>query len=1807
MITLDISRSSLMGLDDERKKRIREKAAAGELELNVTEDIDDMGILDVAGKNAGDTKKVEQIQAPDTLSQEQYGELMKEDNTATIPTVATGGIFSAEDPKWKAAEEKKGDLVTMPTSAKGTEEIADGVVKQEAPIRPEVDSETEWKRGLLAKTNDIKTNVSNAKRVFEQGGYKLIGVKPNEPGAATQSNVYKLEKDGNEYIIDENSFDSAMWDLGGDPASNAIALGTAGIGTAIGLGGIGNMIDQAISKAMSGEELSAEQRAVEVLKEAALFGAGEAIVKSAPLLIKGAKGMLEAPAWAKENIYGYIANGNMPGAKSFAKDILGVDDAYMDEAVKSMQTWQKEAYSKGADADKKRLKDVLFADNKLESAAEYVKEAIDSSKNMTDQERLLATVMQHPEGERYLLPALDGNIDAATQAMRSIDARVQQARELLDSASGTEIKQAVQEYEGRVADQYKDMRNTFTEAFKKSNYRFNLDDLKIEDKIKSMGSYVGDDYIQKQFEAMSSAVKAKIEGARSGAGVTRNIDDLLDLWQRVNKFYGKYGKQLDKPDVEVFENIKKGIGDEVERALEKHTTPEISRDLLRYFDDARDAYSEMYRVSETNLYKGLMGEGKSAKDRVDALIKHAQDDEGELQRLLNKLTPEAADRAESAIIDSVLSKHTAGETGKLQALNTAAALDDLEALKPFLKSDASQQGIKLLEEMHQKFKHDFSLYQAAKGETVKQPEGGISPSPIGRMRTAAGSAIFRYMKSMIPFSRDAKALALQRHIGKALEKSRAPVDMAKRVYSSMALLPNQRSELKELIKINNKAMAAKNKAAADAALQELRDFEAKMEAKRINDVLSVKEFKKPDIYEIRAIEKLGQDDAKATLARSIRAIQEGKAGSADIKRYLEAKEYIEPERLAKAIEKERLFSLDQKYRFVGEEEIGKIDKLRGYLMSDATLKYGNEFNPQQVKALIYDLKTNGKPRDLKYDKLYDDVMGMYDALAPRIDEAYGKVSVQSLTRVPASSEDAASSVTRHQGHQAERLPLRGVPSAQGYGSQSAQTYDSIAKANEKFKDSVVRDESGDLKVLYHGTNSDFDTFNVNKAANGNFGHGFYLAEDVETVNAHFAKGYGANIMPVMANIENPFDIDDLAKAMPVYEAFAKEFGMKMPKEAKNPLAVYKLITNGSKGKEQFRNFLEYLGYDGIVGKTPGAGRQYVAFYPNQIKSIHNRGTFDPKNPNILMANHHIGSGLVAGSGNAIVYDEEGNIVGFDTDGFVSGFLAGAIGSKAGAAALNRVNPKLYNKILGVSKEFPNMATSNPKLLAQIYKTAPSAKGQALTFAGEKAIKADVAKLDDAMKLADSGAKESDIWRSTGWFKGDDGKWRFEVDDSGAKMLSKAELDALAKDDPYEMIEIPLSQIFKHDKLFEQYPKLKDINVNWEYSKAKGLEKPENVYHGASFNHKENLIIIGNGLNDKDIKSSILHEVQHAVQGIEDFARGGNPQSIKGISKYQEDKLRDELSEISSEQLSRKLGNEPKSIWVYDNNMVLKTDKELESYEADIIQELKNTKHNNYERLHGEAEARLTQKRADAGYKNYPYDDLDVPRDELIIRDGEGVAEMSIETEARYINPKNGNLTSQFKKDAMPMPKALSKKEFAKQYGDTYGWTSVETPIGKIKFNVNSAYKHMESDNTYFADRVNFSGAFDKALTDPLMIVKNPLKDGQTEYYLPLKNETDGILHFINIAKDKNGELKQITFFDVSEDEAKRIIKSQGSNMLYFKYSTATKQMLDTGDAVQIPKKSPSTNESITKEYKDSQGVTSILPASSASKEKINER
>lgn len=57
------------------------------------------------------------------------------------------------------------------------------------------------------------------------------------------------------------------------------------------------------------------------------------------------------------------------------------------------------------------------------------------------------------------------------------------------------------------------------------------------------------------------------------------------------------------------------------------------------------------------------------------------------------------------------------------------------------------------------------------------------------------------------------------------------------------------------------------------------------------------------------------------------------------------------------------------------------------------------------------------------------------------------------------------------------------------------------------------------------------------------------------------------------------------------------------------------------------------------------------------------------------------------------------------------------------------------------------------------------KGALQMFAGEKSKGADKVKLALAQELEKAQAPREFIWKQTGWFKGVDGKWRYEIDDS----------------------------------------------------------------------------------------------------------------------------------------------------------------------------------------------------------------------------------------------------------------------------------------------------------------------------------------------------------------------------------------------------------------------------------------------------------
>jgi len=149
---------------------------------------------------------------------------------------------------------------------------------------------------------------------------------------------------------------------------------------------------------------------------------------------------------------------------------------------------------------------------------------------------------------------------------------------------------------------------------------------------------------------------------------------------------------------------------------------------------------------------------------------------------------------------------------------------------------------------------------------------------------------------------------------------------------------------------------------------------------------------------------------------------------------------------------------------------------------------------------------------------------------------------------------------------------------------------------------------------------------------------------------------------------------------------------------------------------------------------------------------------------------------------------------------------------------------------------------------------------AAIFAGPlaKTAKLDQKAIAEGMEKA--GRSRDDIWKETGWFKGPEGKWKFEIDDSGAKNLKGL----------YESrnngVDVNLNKAIKHDDLYKAYPQAKGVLANFGW----GGE-------GARFSPQTKFMEIGYGRPNP--QSSALHETQHFIQDLEGFSKGGNAREM----------------------------------------------------------------------------------------------------------------------------------------------------------------------------------------------------------------------------------------------------------------------------------------------------------------------------------------
>lgn len=158
--------------------------------------------------------------------------------------------------------------------------------------------------------------------------------------------------------------------------------------------------------------------------------------------------------------------------------------------------------------------------------------------------------------------------------------------------------------------------------------------------------------------------------------------------------------------------------------------------------------------------------------------------------------------------------------------------------------------------------------------------------------------------------------------------------------------------------------------------------------------------------------------------------------------------------------------------------------------------------------------------------------------------------------------------------------------------------------------SKVVDENGEPRVVYHGTYGDFTVFDKAKIGSatdyGIWGRGFYFTNMENTP-------YGNKKLALFLNFRNPFIFNDYKSAEEIGDYLNIWDGNFHEDDRFGIFRPY------ATGAAQIADSAQERGHDGLIAVL-GKWTEYIAFEPNQIKSsTDNRGTFDPKNPDITFS------------------------------------------------------------------------------------------------------------------------------------------------------------------------------------------------------------------------------------------------------------------------------------------------------------------------------------------------------------------------------------------------------------------------------------------------------------------------------------------------------------------------------------------------------------------------------------------------------------
>lgn len=345
------------------------------------------------------------------------------------------------------------------------------------------------------------------------------------------------------------------------------------------------------------------------------------------------------------------------------------------------------------------------------------------------------------------------------------------------------------------------------------------------------------------------------------------------------------------------------------------------------------------------------------------------------------------------------------------------------------------------------------------------------------------------------------------------------------------------------------------------------------------------------------------------------------------------------------------------------------------------------------------------------------------------------------------------------------------------------------------------------------------------------------------------------------------------------------------------------------------------------------------------------------------------------------------------EGSVNGFMA-PYNAMTGKYDQMVIDPETGKVLSMIDPRLMDDAAAMAGLVTTSGMPMPKPAGALGIFGGTLAKTADTAALAKAEQMAAAGASRDEIWNATGWFKGKDGKWRFEIDDSGSKYRAP-DAKRFENADVGDVVMDSNATVLSHPSLFPAYDDLWSIDT--QITKGGGYPYQPSGKFQQRESGKQQIFVDASNLSSA--RSINLHELQHAIQTREGFGRGGSPSEYARGPMFSQvaNKLKDDMTKsVYGGKLIPTQPTELIDLLKYaDQNEIAAIAKKygfnsIEEATAFLKQQDElRTPYSQYHRTSGEVEARNVEARKDLTPEQRrakaPWLTQDVPDDLQIVR------------------------------------------------------------------------------------------------------------------------------------------------------------------------------------------------------------------------------